>query len=164
MGKFRKILCLCLLCTLLTGCRAQTEAPLALVNQIQISGYSQNAPFGAVYTNPLKMETILFYFRGLKPHGVPNTDPERISGDRYRITISFTDGTRHIYRQQANRFFSANSHPWQKIDPKKGAMLSLLLGILPPDQGVYSTNVSFCADSPESTCRASSTSAAILSA
>lgn len=163
MGKIQKILCLCLLCPLLTGCRAQTEEPLALVNRIQISGHSHNAPFGAVYTNPSKMETLLFYLRGLNPHGTPNTDPERIAGDHYRISISFTDGTRHIYRQQANRFVSVDAHPWQKVDPQKGAMLPLLLGILPPDQEVYSTNVSFCAVSPDRICCDTSTSAATLS-
>ena len=164
MGKLRKILCLCLLCPLLTGCRSQSEETLELVTRVQVSGFSQNAPFRAVYTDPSKMETILYYLRGLDPQGTPDTDPERILGDHYRISISYTDGTRHIYRQQANRFLSFDSHTWKMVDPKKGSLLPLLLGILPPDQEVYSTKVSFCESAPVSASCATRTSVATRSA
>ena len=157
MRRVPKILFLCLLCCLLTGCHTQPEEPLRLVSRIQIDHTGPNTPAHAVYTDATKMETILFYLRHLNPRGHPDTDPERIIGDQYRISISFSDGTRRIYRQQANRFLSVDGHPWKKVDPKKGSLLPLLLGILPPDQETYSTNVNFSAISPASTFCTSST-------
>lgn len=119
--------------TLLTGCTSQPEAPLPLVTRVQISGQLQDAPFSSQYTDPDKMETILRYLRGLKTGGAPDTDPERIMGSHYRICIYRSDGTCHIYRQQADRYLSVDSRPWKKIPPKKALRLAGLLKTLPPD-------------------------------
>ncbi len=143
MGKYKKILIFVLLCFFLGGCQKAPPEKPRLVTQVSISGTVQNAPFQAVYTKPEKMETVLYYLRGLNPRGKADTDPERIMGDRFKITVSLSDGSCQIYRQQADRFLSLDSRPWQRIDPKKGALLRPLLQSMPPDhsstQGVYST-------------------------
>ncbi len=87
-----------------------------------------------IYTQPQKMETILYYLRSLEDLGSADTDPERIMGDRFKITVIYSDGSRRLYRQQADRFLSRDDRPWRTVDPQKAALLYPLLVSMPPDQ------------------------------
>lgn len=123
MVKFRKLTLVFFFCLLLTGCAAKPK-PLHLVTKISVT---DRAGITKDYTEPQKMETILYYLRSLEPQGRPDTDPERIMGEAYRICVEYADGGQSIYRQRANRFLSRDAHPWQKIDPQKAAVLRPLL-------------------------------------
>lgn len=133
MGRSGKILCLLLFCFTLCGCQSNGPQVPRLVTQIQIVGVHQNIPVEVIYTNPQKMETILYYLRSLEDLGRADTDPERIMGDRFKITVSFTDGSKSVYRQQADRFLSRDGRPWQAVDPQKARMLYPLMAALPAD-------------------------------
>ena len=123
MAKFWKLFIAFVICFSLFGCGKQPKS-LHLVTKISVTdgkGITRD------FTEPKKMETILYYLRGLDPLGRPQTDPERIMGESYRIHIEYADGGKSIYRQRANRFLSRDSHPWQTVDPKKAAVLRPLL-------------------------------------
>ena len=79
------------------------------------------------------MEKILTYLRQLEYRGMAETDPERICGDSYQITVRSSDGTSCNYRQRANCYLSRNNHPWEKIDPKQAEKLYPLLQEMPSD-------------------------------
>lgn len=126
MGKFCKLCFIFCCCMLLFGC-SNRQKPLHLVTKISVTdekGVTRD------FTQPQKMETILYYLRGLDTLGRPKTDPERIMGESYRICLEFSDGGQSIYRQRANRFLSKDSHPWQMVDPKKASVLRPLLEAL----------------------------------
>ena len=127
MGKFRKFFSIVVFTLLLSGCNGKPPQAPNLVTGIHVAGVHQDAPLEIFYSDPRKMEAILYYLRSLEDLGAPDTDPERIMGDRFKITVSFTDGSQNIYRQQADRFLSYNSHPWQKVDPRKAGLLYPLL-------------------------------------
>ena len=134
MKRLWKITTIFALCFSLSACANQTSQQPKLVSAIYISGIHQDAPLSCFYSEPKKMETILYYLRSLDPMGRPKTDPERIMGESYRIHIEYADGGQSIYRQHANRFLSKDAHPWQTIDPKKAAILRPLL------EGIQVTN------------------------
>jgi hypothetical protein len=123
MAKFWKLFTVFIICFSLFGC-GQQQKPLHLVTKISVT---DNKGITRDFTDPQKMETILYYLRSLDPMGRPKTDPERIMGESYRIHIEYADGGQSIYRQRANRFLSKDAHPWQTIDPKKAAILRPLL-------------------------------------
>lgn len=134
MGRFWKFSVMLLFCFVLSGCQASAPQTPRLVTRIHISGVHQDAPVEVNYTQPQKMETVLYYLRSLEDLGKADTDPERIIGDRFKITVFYSDGSCQIYRQQADRFLSRNDRPWQLVDPRKAALLYPLLTSIPPDQ------------------------------
>ena len=134
MKRLWKITTIFALCFSLSACANQTSQQPKLVSAIYISGIHQDAPLSCFYSEPKKMETILYYLRSLEDLGKPKQDPERIMGDSFKITVFFTDGTSHIYRQQANQFLSRNDKPWRKVDARRAAMLYPLLAAMPVDQ------------------------------
>lgn len=130
MQKLRKFSLLLCCCLLFGGCKAG-QKPLRLVTKISIT---DQTGFTHQYTQPQAIETILYYLRSLDTLGLPDTDPERIIGDHYRILLEYSDGQRSVYHQRANRFLSRDSHPWQKVSPQQAALLGPLLKGL--DQGL----------------------------
>lgn len=127
MGKTWKIACTFFCCLMLCACTEKSTAP-RLVTKISVT---DSTGLTRIYTEPRKMEVILYYLRALEPSGKAKTDPERILGQSYRICVSFSDGQQTIYRQRANRFLSRDSHPWQNINFKKAAYLQTLLEAMP---------------------------------
>lgn len=123
MVKFVKFSTVLLCCLFLCACQKTPSAP-RLVTQVTVTdGNGQSRDF----TDPRKVETILYYLRSLAPLGKPKTDPERIMGENYRIDVAYSDGSKSIYRQRANRFLSRDSHPWQTVDSRKASILRPLL-------------------------------------
>ena len=152
MGKYFKLLLLFLGCLWLCGCKSKPVQPTApvLVTQVDIHAQHQGQMASYHYLDARKMEAVLYYLRTLENLGPAKTDPERIIGDSYRIDVIFSDGSRRIYRQQANRFLSRNSRPWHRINAGRAALLYPLLESMPsdPDQPAFSSwavRVWYCA-------------------
>ena len=140
MQKIRKLMLVLFCCFSLWGCSAKTstDAP-RLVTQILVSARHEDTELFRRYTQPEKMEVILYYLRTIDPSGSAKTDPERILGDSFQINVQFSDGSEKIYRQRANQFLSCDSRPWQTVNPQKARMLLPLLESMAddPDQPAF---------------------------
>ena len=136
MRKFCKLSLVLLCCIVLSGCGRHTSVESTvprLVTAVNVAGQREETALERHYTEPMKMESVLYYLRTLEDLGTPKTDPERIIGDSYKITVQFSDGGYRIYRQQANRFLSQNNHPWYQVDQRKAELLYPLLKSMPSD-------------------------------
>ena len=127
MGKLWKLCCSLICCMGLCACSSK-PTPLNLVTRVWVTDASGSTKY---YTQPQKMEVILYYLRSLEPLGKAKTDPERIIGAHYKICVEFSDGQRSVYRQRANRFLSRDSRPWEKVDLQKASVLQSLLDSMP---------------------------------
>lgn len=85
------------------------------------------------YSQPHKIQPVLQYMRLLKREGHADTDPEMLIGDRFDITLYYSDGQRKIYRQRSNRYLSRNCAPWEKIDQDQAQRLYPMLQAMPSD-------------------------------
>ena len=125
-------------CLALWGCAPQKDtSATCYVRLIYVQGTHEGQPITRQYMHPRKLDTILFYLRTLEDQALAKTDPERIVGDRYRITVVFSDGSKKIYYQQADRFLSRDARPWRQVDREKARLFYPLLKSLPPDQIPY---------------------------
>lgn len=136
--KKQKLFLIAFFLCILSGCsKANTDennsALCRVVDRIDISSYHEGTLEQFTYCAPQKMEAILFYLRQLDYQGKAHTDPERICGDNYQITVTNSDGTTRSYRQRANRYLSRDHHPWECIDPKRAEILYPLLQSMPSD-------------------------------
>jgi len=126
--------CLIVLLTLLLfSWKKKPPEKLRVVTHLDISCHHAYGISRWRYTQPEKMEAVLNHLRLRKSLGVAKTDPERLSGDSYRIDISLSDGSHYIYYQRAGRYFSRRCHCWQKTDPSQAAAFSELLRKMPSD-------------------------------
>lgn len=80
-----------------------------------------------------KMRPILDYLRYLDPYGVPQEDPEALSGSDCFITLYYSDGSQCIYQQRADLYFRRDGGPWKRVDPTKAMELKMLLWMIPGD-------------------------------
>lgn len=131
MVKIRKMLPL-LLCFLLTGCSRPRQPESRLVTEIHVQAKGEQL-LERSYTDPHKMETLLYYFRALDDRQPVSTDPERYAGRQYRIDLTYSDGTTRQIFQRADRFLSEGFAPWQAVDPTRAAFLYPLLQSMPSD-------------------------------
>jgi len=136
--KKQKLFLMTFFLCILSGCGRTSAAENApalcrVVDRIDISSYHEGTLEQFSYSTPQKMETILFYLRQLDYQGKAHTDPERICGDSYHITVMSSDGTVRNYRQRANRYLSRDHHPWECIDPNRAEILYSLLQSMPSD-------------------------------
>lgn len=137
MEQIRKTLpVICILCLLLSGCKAQDpvpEDPLVYVTQVSVDYEYRLSHLRRSYTDSDKMDVFLYYLYGLSPHGKPEEDPEQIQGDSCRITLTLSDGTQRVYRQMGSRYLSVDCQPWQEISQRKGSVLFHLVNHIPGD-------------------------------
>lgn len=136
--KKQKLFLIAFFLCILSGCSkinsAENNSALyRVVDRIDISSYHEGTLEQFSYSTPQKMESILFYLRQLDYQGKAHTDPERICGDSYQITVIVSDGTTRNYRQRANRYLSRDHHPWECIDPKQAEILYPLLQSMSSD-------------------------------
>lgn len=126
---FLSIFCICT-----TGCRAYNPSPgpsdCRVVTEIEIQT-NQAAPCN--YRDPRKISKTLHYLRRLDPWDRPDRDPEACPGDRYRITLRFSDGGIKTYDQIACDYLREDNGPWREVSPKYALRLSLLLAAVPSD-------------------------------
>ena len=133
MGRMWKISAI-LLCLMLCGCTGP-EMPNEnrFVTQVHVQLHRDGETVDWTFSQPQKMEVVLYYLRSLDQKSPALADPERFSGDRYRIDLFYTDGTgRRIY-QRADRFLSEGLGPWQVVEQKKAELLYPLLKTLVSD-------------------------------
>lgn len=119
-----------LFCFCFSACASAPAAdptPPSLVTDIFISYHYGDMHLKRHFTDIQKIDIVLHYLYDLSPYGTPEEDPEQIWGDCCRITLTMSDGTHHIYRQQGGRYLSVDNRPWQKINENQSAALFPLL-------------------------------------
>lgn len=132
----KRFVLFCFSVLIMSGCGkndAQTSPLCRVVTQVDIACRREDLLIQRFYTDPEKMESVLLYLRLLKPLGKPETDPEPLYKDVYKITVHLSDGKKRIYRQKAHRYFSKDSRTWEKIDPEYASGLYSLMRRFPSD-------------------------------
>lgn len=132
----RKIFLLCALCfclLFLPGCMKKNTALCRVVTQVDIVGQEKDVQIHRHYTDTEKMQWVLIYLRTLNPGIKPQTPPEEALAETYKISLKFSDGSEKIFRQADHRYYSAEFHPWQSIEPGKASGLYALMRALPSD-------------------------------
>ena len=130
----KAIAILLLLALFCSGCtRRETPAQCRVVTGIHIS--FDNGPFHIErqYTLSSKVRAILNYLRWLDPYGLPEEDPETVTGSSFQITLQYSDGCEKQYLQKADRFLLEDGKPWRRIDPARAQTLSEILGKMESD-------------------------------
>ncbi len=123
---------------LLTGCHRSQSAsappkPISVVTMVHVSCVHDSSTISRQYTQERNMQFVLNYLRLLPFQGSADTDPERVLGDEYRITLQLSDGRIRVYRQRAGRYLSIDCHPWYQTDPEKASSLLPFLQETPSD-------------------------------
>ena len=136
MKKIFYFLCAAVVSAVIISASLRSDTPQALVRVVtHVDVYSQ---LDAVkvqrhYNTPEKVESVLLYLRLLKPRYDPELNPDRYTGNLFRITLHFSDGSTRVYQQRAHRLLSRDGRPWLAIDPAKAAGLYALLAHYPSD-------------------------------
>ncbi len=135
--KKSKLLILFFLLTglLLPGCRSMEKpAQCRIITGVHIT--FDDGPFHIErqYTASPKVRAILNYLRWLDPYGLPEEDPDAVSGSQFQITLQYSDGCEKQYLQKADRFLLEDGKPWRRIDPARARTLSEMLGKMASDE------------------------------
>lgn len=143
MGVFRRIFILLLpLLLLLTGCcrifRSPDAAPYRVVTQVQIRYQNGTLQSHRQFFREENIRHILAYLRYIDPYGTPKEDPGQADGRIYDIYVIYSDGSRRLYQQRADRYLRIDGGPWKMIDPQKALALSGLWGMMPSDSAPVS--------------------------
>jgi len=138
MGKFYKpVIGVLLAALVLSGSYIQNlpeRGPVVdLVTQVEIVFRQEQTTLSRRYTHPQKIQPVLHYLRLLRYKGRAQTDPEKIVGEAFDITLHYSGGGQKIYRQRANRYLSKNGHAWERIDPDHARYLRSLILAIPSD-------------------------------
>lgn len=121
---------------LLTGCSRQPSpqpTQSKIVTGITVSWEENGTDARRYYTTSEKMRAVLNYLRWIDPYGTPQEDPEAVSGCRYRIILSYSDGREKQYLQKANRYLWEEGKSWRRIDPENAATLGKILSEMQSD-------------------------------
>ena len=129
---------LSLLALLLSGCNraeAQQQAPdkCRVVTGVHIAFEDGPLHLERQYTASPKVRAILNYLRWLDPYGLPEENPESVSGSSFHITLQYSDGCEKQFLQKADRFLLEDGKPWRRIDPKRAQTFSQILGQMVSD-------------------------------
>lgn len=128
---------LCAITLSLCGCSFHPVKPdghgIRVITAITVT--YENGPLQTQrhYTSDAKMQPILNYLRRIDPYGEPDVDPETTEGSDFHIELNYSDGSRQLYRQKADRFMLDADGVWKRIDPGKASKLSEILGKLESD-------------------------------
>lgn len=122
MKKFLSLLSLTL-CFLLNGCNIPQIQKSKLVTGLSVEVVQDQKLLHRQYTDPQKMETVLSYLRAMDGPVTNCADPERYAGPRYRLELSYSDGSKSYIFQHADRFLSRDFQPWQEINPNYAQFL-----------------------------------------
>lgn len=124
-------------CVLTTGCSSlsgtATPPKVRVVSEITIQAENVPEPVLRRYTDPQKMAKALNCLRRLDPWDRPDTDPETVPGARYRIVLTFSDGSTKRYDQVGSAYLREDGGPWQVISADHGLRIPLLLAAIPSD-------------------------------
>lgn len=115
------------------GIKKLPPEPPRVVTRIHISCDRGYCIARRTYIDCKKIEPVLNLLRQRKNLGPAQTDPERLTGDAYRLEVFLSDGTKYVYYQRAGQYYSEKCHAWQKTDPKQAQRLVELLRRTPSD-------------------------------
>lgn len=133
MARFGKILIFTAVVLFLWGCSPQeTAQPPHVGVQILVQD-EKNRPLRQ-YTQPEKLQKVLLKLRTLGYTGLPETDPEGLSGETLTLQVRLADGSDAVYQLRRGLYFHRDDRPWKKIDPERAAELESLLQNLPGDE------------------------------
>lgn len=131
---FRKLALFLPVLFLFSGCSPKSAPEeLQYVTAVEIQYRFQDGELHRRYTDCGKIDVILRYLYALEPWGQAEEDPEQIQGDLCKIRVFLSNGKQRLYRQIHNRYFSVDSHRWQKIKESEGAILFHLLSHIESD-------------------------------
>ena len=122
---------------LLGGCcrifRKGDPVPYRVITQVQI--YYQNGTLQSQrqFFREENIRNIVAYLRYIDPYGTPKEDPEQAVGRIFDIYVIYSDGSRRLYQQRADRYLRMGGGPWKMINPQKALALSGLWGMMPGD-------------------------------
>ena len=136
MKKLALVLCMGML-LMLCGCHSAeptgTLPPGRVVVQIRVLYQNGQLQTYREYSSTEKMRAILNYLRWIDPYGTPKEDPETVEGSLFRIEMVFSDDSRKVYLQKADRYMLVEGHDWKYIDPKNAMTLGTMLGKMESD-------------------------------
>ena len=122
---------------LLGGCchifRNRDSVPYRVITQVEIHYQNGTLQSQRQLFQEENIRNIVAYLRYIDPYGTPKEDPEQATGRIYNIYVIYSDGSRRLYQQRADRYLRIDGGPWKKIDPQKALVLSGLLGMMPGD-------------------------------
>ena len=118
---------------MLTGCKKQPPEPVRVAEKIQISCRHAHGVRRWEYEDEEKIQALLQYLRCWESTGDPETDPEELDLDSYRIDVVLSDGSREVYYQQGSGYFSKRCGRWQCLEEAQGQQLVRLLHTMPTD-------------------------------
>lgn len=136
---FFKKLCIGILplLVLLTGCCRilwrKEAAPYRIVTRVRIVYHNESMEASRDFYLEENIRQILDYLRYIDPYGVPQEDPESVTGRIFYITLIYTDGSERIYEQRADQYLRINGGDWKRIDSHKALYLSGLLAMMASD-------------------------------
>ena len=140
MRCFKAIFLICILglfCSVFSGCMhfvtQKEEKPIRVVTQIDITFDNGAIHAQRHYQDAQKVRQILDYLRLIDPYGRPAINPELVYGSHFYIELSYSDGSKKVYRQKADRYMQIDGGEWKTINPNRAEELSLLLGQLASD-------------------------------
>ena len=103
------------------GCRRQ--ALPGIVVRADVTYQHQGETIYRCYTQPEKLSGLLSHLRNQEFRGYAQIDPEKIEGDRCRIELTRTDGTKAVILQNANLYRSTDYRRWEKVDQAQAEKL-----------------------------------------
>ena len=115
------------------GCKKQPPEPVRVAEKLRISCRHDYGIRRWEYEDEEKIHAVLQYLRRWESVGEPQTDPEELDMDLYRIDVVLSDGSREVYYQQGNGYFSKRCGRWQCLEDGQGEQLSQLLRRMPTD-------------------------------
>lgn len=133
MARFGKMLIITAAVLFLWGCSPQEAAQPPHVGVQILVQDEKNRPLRQ-YTQPEKLQKVLLKLRTLGYTGLPETDPEGLSGETLTLQVRLADGSDAVYQLRRGLYFHRDDRPWKKIDPERAAELESLLQNLPGDE------------------------------
>lgn len=129
----RFLIFMAFLCLLLSFNLFRAKAVTGFVTHADVTWQTENHRHHRHYNSPEKIQKLLYYLRALRPKGNADVDPEVLGGNTCKIVLYYQNGQRQIYYQQADRYLSVDSHPWERILPVQAEKLYPLLEEMPSD-------------------------------
>ena len=123
---------------ILSGCcpilRQHDNVPYRVVTQVHILYQNGDVKTERDFFQEENIQHILEYLRYIDPYGIPREDPEQAEGRNFIISVIYSDDSKHIYEQRADRYFRIDGGKWKRIDSQKALILSGLYAMMPSDQ------------------------------
>ena len=122
---------------LLSGCcrifHQEEPVPYRVITQVQIRYQNGTLQSHRQFFQEEHIQNILGYLRYIDPYGTPKEDPEQADGRIFDIYVIYSDGSRRLYEQRADRYLRIDGGPWKLIDSQKALILSGLWSMMPGD-------------------------------